>query len=223
MPEEGFLRRWARLKAQPEPAPVDAPQLPGAAVQPASQPVQPPPAPPAGAAERPAPTLDDVARLTPESDYAAFVAGGVDPAVRRLALKKLFADPNFAVMDGLDIYISDYTKASPLTDAMLASLKHAPNVLDRLFGKNDEPDRPAGQDTPPDSTLAAPDDLPVPSPATMAATADGTAAPAAQASVREAAEAEAEAEAEAMAAAVPAHVPHAGMPPGAPASPQGTT
>jgi len=203
MPEEGFLRRWARLKAQPEPAPVDAPQPQVTAVPPALQPVQQPPAAPAGATERPAPTLEDVARLTPESDYAAFVAGGVDPAVRRLALKKLFADPNFAVMDGLDIYISDYTKASPLTDAMLASLQHAPNVLDRLFGKNDEPDEAAGEDTPLEDTLAVHDEAPAPSSATM------------DAGMHQAAEGD----------AVPAPVPlpFADMPQGAPASPQGTT
>jgi hypothetical protein len=202
MPEEGFLRRWARLKAQPEPAPVDAPQAQVAAPQPALQPVQQPLAAPAGATERPAPTLEDVALLTPESDYAAFVAGGVDPAVRRLALKKLFADPNFAVMDGLDIYISDYTKASPLTDAMLASLKHAPNVLDRLFGKNDEPDE-AGPDTPLEDTLPVHDEVPAPSSATMDAgmhqAAEGNAVPA------------------------PVPVPVADMPQGAPASQQGTT
>jgi len=203
MPEEGFLRRWARLKAQPEPAPVDTPQTQVTAAEPVLQSVQQPLAAPAAAAERPAPTLEDVALLTPESDYAAFVAGGVDPAVRRLALKKLFADPNFAVMDGLDIYISDYTKASPLTDAMLASLKHAPNVLDRLFGKNDEPDEAAGDDTPPDDTLAAHDEAPAPSPATMDAgmhqAAEGNAVPA------------------------PVSVPLADMPQGAPATPQGTT
>ena len=127
--EEGFLRRWARLKSAPAPA-AEAAQ------------VAPVPAP-APVAARPAtvdddepalPTLADVARLTPESDYSAFVAKGVDKAVQRMALKKLFADPNFAVMDGLDIYISDYNKAAPLTDAMLASLKHAPGVLNRLLG-----------------------------------------------------------------------------------------
>lgn len=203
MPEEGFLRRWARLKAQPEPAPVDTPQTRVTAAEPVLQPVQQPLAAPAAAAERPAPTLEDVALLTPESDYAAFVAGGVDPAVRRLALKKLFADPNFAVMDGLDIYISDYTKASPLTDAMLASLKHAPGVLDRLFGKSDEPDEAAGPDTPLEDTLAVHDEVPAPSPATMDAgmhqAAEGDAVPA------------------------PVPVPLADMPQGAPATPQGTT
>lgn len=144
--EEGFLRRWSRLKAHPAPAPFAAPRTPDAVAQSATSPdVSPALAPaltPAAQAARPdvvppAPTFDDVALLTPQSDFSAFVARGVDPAVRRLALKKLFADPNFAVMDGLDIYIDDYTKPSPLTGAMLASLRHAPGVLAHLFGESD--------------------------------------------------------------------------------------
>lgn len=132
MAEEGFLHRWSRLKstheAVDEPTPVAAPP---ATVE---------------EDERPLPTLDDVALLTPESDYSAFVAKGVDKAVQRMALKKLFADPNFAVMDGLDIYIADYNKAAPLTDAMLAALKHAPGVLDRLLAKDeDEDDHPPAE------------------------------------------------------------------------------
>jgi len=135
VPEEGFLRRWARLKSSPEPAgqPPDTVEVAPGAVQAPSMAQE--------EAERTLPTLDDVARLTPESDYSAFVARGVDKAVQRMALKKLFADPNFAVMDGLDIYISDYNKAAPLADAMLASLKHAPGVLGRLL--DDERQGPA--------------------------------------------------------------------------------
>jgi len=145
MAEEGFFRRWARLKSSTE---VEAPPEPAGA--PAPVPAAAPataPAPPGEPRQAPAPTLDDVARLTPESDYSAFVAKGVDKAVQRMALKKLFADPNFAVMDGLDIYIDDYNKASPLTDAMLASLKHAPGVLGRLFGDDEDggKDRQAGR------------------------------------------------------------------------------
>ncbi|MDY0960811.1 DUF3306 domain-containing protein [Massilia sp. CFBP9026] len=133
--EEGFLRRWARMKSSPEPVEqAVAAEAPVPAVQP----------PPVEEA-RPLPTLDDVARLTPESDYSAFVAKGVDKAVQRMALKKLFADPNFAVMDGLDIYIADYNKAAPLTDAMLASLKHAPGVLNRLLGEDDDDDDPPAE------------------------------------------------------------------------------
>jgi hypothetical protein len=134
MPDEGFLRRWSRLKSTPEtvgePAPVA--ELPATVEE----------------DERPLPTLDDVARLTPESDYSAFVAKGVDKAVQRMALKKLFADPNFAVMDGLDIYIADYNKAAPLTDAMLATLKHAPGVLERLLDEDADDPAVEGEGTP---------------------------------------------------------------------------
>jgi hypothetical protein len=141
-PKEGFLRRWARLKAHPEPAPADPPR-------PVATPA--PLAPAQQLPELPALTFEDVARLTPQSDFSAFVAGGVDPAVRRLALKKLFADPNFAVMDGLDIYIDDYTKPSPLTGAMLATLRHAPGVLARLLGDSAAPgDVPAAEPAAPD-------------------------------------------------------------------------
>jgi len=150
--EEGFFRRWARLKSTSE---VDAPPAQVEADTPAPVVAEPPEAPKAV----PAPTLEDVARLTPESDYSAFVAKGVDKAVQRMALKKLFADPNFAVMDGLDIYISDYNKASPLTDAMLASLKHAPGVLERLFS-DDEDDKNNKETGPEPVTQQLPDHEP---------------------------------------------------------------
>lgn len=58
--------------------------------------------PPSG--PKPAPTLDDVARLTPESDYAVFTAPQVDERVRNEALKKLFfGNPHFNTGDGLDV------------------------------------------------------------------------------------------------------------------------
>jgi len=143
MPEEGFLRRWARLKAHP----VEAPAATDADA--AAPPEPPAPVEARGVesndARRPAPTLDDVAQLTRESDYSAFVAQGVDKTVQRMALKKLFADPHFNVMDGLDIYIDDYNKVAPLTAEMLASLKHAPGVLSKLFGE-DEQDQEDQQD-----------------------------------------------------------------------------
>jgi len=82
-----------------------------------------PPAP----ASPPAPalTLDDVQALTPQDNFARFVAPDVAPAVRNAAMKKLFADPHFNVMDGLDIYIDDYSKPSPLPEAMLQKMASA--------------------------------------------------------------------------------------------------
>jgi len=71
------------------------------------------------------PTFEDVARLTRESDYAPFVQPGVDAGVKNAALRKLFSDPHFNVMDGLDTYIEDYGKADPIPPAMLRHLNQA--------------------------------------------------------------------------------------------------
>ena len=71
------------------------------------------------------PTLDDVARLTPQSDYSRFVGSGVDPSVSNAAMKKLFADPHYNVMDGLDTYIDDYSVADPIPLALLRKMNQA--------------------------------------------------------------------------------------------------
>jgi hypothetical protein len=149
MAEEGFLRRWARRKSEvlegraplPEPVPdIGSPEVPAPvalAADAAPVPAMAPAAEPAP--ERPLPTMDDVATLDKDSDFSAFVARGVDQAVRRSALKKLFADPHFNVMDKLDVYIDDYTKPSPMSEAMLASLEHAKSVFAKMI--EDEPEQ----------------------------------------------------------------------------------
>ncbi|MFC7433776.1 DUF3306 domain-containing protein [Hydrogenophaga bisanensis] len=130
--DNGFLSRWSRRKAlvrsgqslppeppppEPEaPVPVSAQAQPGSAHAEVSEPVVNHPA------EQPAPTLDDVADLTPQSDFRPFVARHVPADVRNAAVKKLFADPHFNVMDGLDIYIDDYTKSEPIPADMLAKM-----------------------------------------------------------------------------------------------------
>lgn len=58
------------------------------------------------------PSLDS---LTPQSDFSPFMARDVDPQLRNLAMKKLFTDPHYNVMDRLDIYIDDYSVHAPLT------------------------------------------------------------------------------------------------------------
>ncbi|MEH6434820.1 DUF3306 domain-containing protein [Massilia sp. DD77] len=132
MAEEGFLRRWARLKSsggdaprQEVPAPAPAPPALARTADGASD--------EGDQALRPLPTVDDIAGLSFDSDYSGFVAQGVDKAVQRLALKKLFADPHFKVMDGLDIYMDDYNVASPLAADMLAELRHADSALQRVL------------------------------------------------------------------------------------------
>jgi len=78
---------------------------------------------PAQAVSQPAlPTLDDVRALTADSDFSKFVGRGVTPEVRNAAMKKLFADPHFNVMDGLDIYIDDYTGRETLPASTMRAM-----------------------------------------------------------------------------------------------------
>jgi hypothetical protein len=149
---DGFLGRWARRKeavrkGEEVPAEAPAPKLPPAA-QPspaaatssgpalASSPlqaeggaeVQPePPAPP---------TLEEAQALTPDADFTRFARPDVAPEVRNAALKKLFADPHFNVMDGLDVYIDDYSKPDPMPPEMLRNLASAKFL--KLFDDEEE-------------------------------------------------------------------------------------
>jgi hypothetical protein len=123
MSEDGFLSRWSRRKAEARDG-VPTAETP-APVEPAPPPV--PAAPQAAdpAPAEPLPTLADVAQLTRDSDFTRFVAPGVDTDVRNAALKKLFSDPQFNVMDGLDTYIDDYNKPDPLPLSMLRKMAQA--------------------------------------------------------------------------------------------------
>jgi hypothetical protein len=134
---DGFLGRWSRRKIEAKegkPLEADPPHEPGApqpggehAALPAGHPQEcgdpatEPPAPPAALP----PTLQDVEALTSESDFSRFVRHDVDPEVKNAAVRKLFADPHFNVMDGLDIYIDDYSKPDPLPPEMLRGLASA--------------------------------------------------------------------------------------------------
>ena len=60
-----------------------------------------------------------------ESEYKDFLRPDVDPATRSAALRKLFGDPHFNQMDGLDTYIDDYSKEDPIPPAMLRALNQA--------------------------------------------------------------------------------------------------
>ena len=80
-----------------------------------------------------------MAGLTRDADFSRFVAPGVDDTVKRAALKKLFSDPHFNVMDGLDVYIDDYSKAAPLPATMLRKMAQAA-VLGLLRDEDENPD-----------------------------------------------------------------------------------
>jgi Protein of unknown function (DUF3306) len=88
------------------------------------------------------PTLADVEQLSPESDYAAFTAPGVDVAVRNAALKKLFlSDPHFKESDGLDVSVDEQLSlaASPLARQRKIMQARALGLLDDELLAQDEP------------------------------------------------------------------------------------
>ena len=177
----GFLSRWSRRKvlvrhgvAPPEPAatpplPAMAAAAPGLAVAGAAQapllpaladdaaPVTDAPAAPSP----PAPTLADVALLDHQSDFSRFVAPGVDTGVKNAALKKLFTDPHFNVMDRLDTYIDDYGKPDPLPEGMLRQMVQS-QFLGLFSGEAKAPEAAASPalDGPATPSAAAPTALP---------------------------------------------------------------
>ena len=157
---DGFLGRWSQRKqevregkplAEPvRPSPQPSPASGRGGQTPASFQSSTPsrlpeqsrdggahPLPPAGegrgegAVNVPAPTLDDAKALTPQSDFKPFMARNVDPEVKNAAMNKLFADPHFNVMDGLDIYIDDYSLPDPLPESMLRKMAIAKTL--KLF------------------------------------------------------------------------------------------
>ena len=77
-----------------------------------------------------APSLPPVEALTVDSDFSAFLEPNVDAGVKLQALKRLFRDPRFNVMDGLDVYIDDYSIADPITPDLVRRLAHARYVFD---------------------------------------------------------------------------------------------
>jgi len=191
---DGFLGRWSRRKldakqgrpADPQPEPLTPPSSP-AEVQ-AFSPARPsanaaPQASPRGASGRegearapqPLPTLEDVAALMPESSYARFTGSDVAAEVKNAAMKKLFSDPRYNVMDGLDVYTGDYSRPDPIPAAMLRQLAGA-----RFLGLFDDEKRNEDAvardvaDTPTAQTVAQSSALPdaVPDPADPADPAD---------------------------------------------------
>lgn len=163
---DGFLGRWSRRKLdardgrplREEPGEAAAarepvvPVLPAVAADPASEvDVAQPPAltaevrAPVADEPPPPPTMEDVEALTTQSDFSRFAARDVAADVKNAAMKKLFADPRYNVMDGMDVYIDDYSRPDPLPESMLRQLASASFL--RLF---DEPPADAAGGAQPD-------------------------------------------------------------------------
>lgn len=168
---DGFLGRWSRrkletregvpaepeapapaAKVEPTPALTPATQLPAETSAPvAADPAAPAPPPPP-------PTMEDVQALTHESDFRRFVTADVSPDVRNAAVKKLFTDPHYNVMDRMDVYIDDYSQPDPIPESMLRNLVSA-KVLGLFREEEERKAEPADQprdvaETPPSVSVA---------------------------------------------------------------------
>ena len=73
--------------------------------------------------------LPPVDSLTIESDFAAFLQPQVAEGLKRKALKQLFRDPHFNAMDGLDVYIDDYSLPDPIAPELVRELVQSRYVL----------------------------------------------------------------------------------------------
>ena len=118
---EPFVERWSRRKSEAR-SEAESRKTEGAAPTPA-------------AVDQAPPALPPVEKLDFDSDYRAFFHPKVSEDTRRAALKKLFSDSRFNVMDGLDVYIDDYSKSDPIPPAMLAGLRQAQNILQWARGE----------------------------------------------------------------------------------------
>lgn len=123
--QEGFLKRWVRLKEASKKGIADE-ETAGL--------------PPAGAAAPPAPVetaepeasqeppgdedMPPLESLGEDSDYSAFMSPRVSPDLRQKALRQLFRSPKFNITDGLDDYCEDFTKWRPLGSIVTADMKY---------------------------------------------------------------------------------------------------
>ena len=167
---DGFLGRWSRRKAglepegldgasnevkpkaTPAPAPQDKKTIENASTSPEKEPLP--------------PTLEDaesIDRFAP--DFSAFMKPNVDPAVQQAAMKKLFSDPHFNIMDRLDIYIDDYSIPDPIPIEMLKRMVQSESLgLFRKFEDGpgakvlaESEEKKAGEPEPEQTAAAEPD------------------------------------------------------------------
>ena len=150
---EGFsLKRWSQRKLATARA-AQAPALGGesATVHPAP-PEIPAVVEPSAAAPVAAPALPPVESLTIDSDFTGYFQPKVDEHLKRQALKQLFRDPHFNVMDGLDVYIDDYSQPDPISPEIVRQMVQGRYIFDPPSTRvNDEG---AVEDVPPGSSEA---------------------------------------------------------------------
>lgn len=135
---DNFLSRWSKRKLEVREQEKQAEALPPQPANDAGQQVAelphdeaqvtntPPPQP-----ELPLPTEADLLAVEQGGDIKAFMVGKVSTELRNKAFKALFSRPEFNVMDGLDIYIDDYNKFTPLSQEDIAKMTFSKQLMSR--------------------------------------------------------------------------------------------
>ena len=121
------LSRWSRLKRRggeaavaPSTADSAAPDVANTSALPSSA------ADAANVAELKLPQLSSISLV---EDFTPFMQAKVPQALRQQALKALFKEPHFNVMDGLDTYIDDYTVFEPISPEVMATLSSWKTIM----------------------------------------------------------------------------------------------
>jgi len=112
---ESFLRRWSRLKLHS----TESAATPG-----------------------PSQTPEIAAPET--SEFSAFLDPKVSRDARQAALRTLFMTDHYRTMDGLDVYVDDYSKPELLAAEVLDKLEHARDLLNRAEEPKEESIVPSG-------------------------------------------------------------------------------
>ena len=83
--------------------------------------------------------LPSISSISLTEDFTPFMQAKIPQALKQQALKALFKEPHFNVMDGLDIYIDDYTVFEPISDEVMNKLsawKSIQNPLQQVVTPN---------------------------------------------------------------------------------------
>lgn len=73
--------------------------------------------------------LPPISAISLAEDFTPFMQAKVPQALKQRALKALFKEPHFNVMDGLDIYIDDYTVFEPISPEVMATLSSWKTIM----------------------------------------------------------------------------------------------
>lgn len=131
-----FLARWSRRKLEGRDSAAEPGADPANTSVAASDPAA-PSQPEHQVRELTDADMPPLETLDAESDYAPFMSPGVSDGLRRMALRKLFNQPDFNVTDGLNDYDDDYTQFASLGGVVTHEMKRM--LLRELERRQTEP------------------------------------------------------------------------------------